>query len=47
MLLEAGFRGTHSAFPMLLTAGRIITGTQQIITPMIGHEVRVGEKQFS
>lgn len=27
---------------ILLTAGRIITGTQKIITPMIGHEVGVG-----
>lgn len=32
---------------MLLTAGRVITGTQQIITPMIGHEVGVrGRSNF-
>lgn len=40
-----GFRrhtGCSADKAVLLAAGRIITGTQQIITPMIGHEAGVG-----
>lgn len=39
-LAETHIAEAHKA--TLLAAGRVITGTQQIITPMIGHEVGVG-----